>query len=448
MSLGTSRFCNDPPSPRPIASYPVACIEWNRVTMYHEPKYKPRDPLAPSPNDSNLTRGQFNGYMSPATKRKFRRIASTWLRSIMLYRAEVKRKWDPGRAYPTMITLTLPVDQKHSDAEINRACLQPWLQMMRRDYEIDQYVWRAEAQENGNLHYHLIVDKYIPKRAITQSWNQMIDNLDYRSRYFEETGSLEPPSTEVHALKDKVKDPKTGEWRDVDPVDYLVDYLMDAAEVDPNEPAEKQEEGKPKKLIGYYRDKDGKRCTYTTRPITGRVWGMSDGLREIKEPKARASLQLIEALERGRDDGSIRRVDKEYATMYFGKVSVILGRSHPGAWQMIKQYYLQVFGHLYPRQLPPEHVKKYPPMDPHGLWIDLDNFAFHYPPTREEVVDRYNEQNPKDDRLECSWRTGKGYLQATPEWSWKVQRIKRKMERLGISGLYQRWSVKDRPVFA
>lgn len=448
MSLGTSRLCNDPTPPRPWQIFPVACIEWNRVTMYHEPTVKPRDPNLAPPNGQNLTRGIFNGYMSPATKRKFRRIASTWLRSIMLYRAEVKRKWDPGRAYPTMITLTLPVQQVHSDREIYRECLMPWIQMMRRDYAIEQYVWRAEAQENGNLHYHVIVDRYIPKRAITLSWNQMIDNLDYRSRYFAETGSIEPPSTEVHALKEKVQDPDTKQWRDIDPVDYLVDYLMDAAQQEPASDPVDGEEPKPRRIVGHYRDKNGKRCEYFTRPITGRVWGMSDGLREIKEPKARASMQLIHALEAGRNDGTIRRVDQEHATMYFGRVSLVLGRSHPGAWAVIKQYYLQIFGHLYPDQLPPEHVRKFPPMDPRGLWIDLVNFGFHYPETRAELLDRYNEEHPKDDRLECSWRSGRGYLQAVPEWSWKSARIRRKMERLGITDLHQRWKVKDRPAFA
>lgn len=448
MSLGTSRLCNDLKVPRPLHTFPTAAIEWNRITMYHEPSIKPRDPNTNPPNIDNLTRGIYNGYMSPATKRKFRRIASTWLRSIMLYRAEVKRKWDPGRAYPTMITLTLPVQQVHTDREIYRACLMPWIQMMRREYSIEQYVWRAEAQENGNLHYHVIVDRYIPKRAITLSWNQAIDNLDYRARYFVETGSLEPPSTEVHALKEKVQDPETKEWRTVDPVDYLVDYLMDAAVLEPEEPQIEGEEPKPRKLIGHYRDKDGKHCTYITRPITGRVWGMSDQLRTIKEPKARASLPLINALEAARKTGAVRRVDKEHATMYFGKISVVLGRADPGAWHVIKEFYLQIFGHIYKDQLPPEHIRKFPPMDPDGLWIDLDNYAFYYPPSRSERQDEYAEKNPTDDRLQVSYKTGKGYLTPVPEWSWKLARIKRKLQRLGLKDLLQRWVVKDRPVFA
>lgn len=423
------------------------CIEWNRVTMYRDRAPKPKDPNAIPLGIENLTRGIFNGYMSPATKRKFRRITSTWLRSIMLYRREVKRPWDPGRAYPTMITLTLPVDQMHSDAEINRACLQPWIQMMRRDYQIDQYVWRAEAQENGNLHYHVILDKYIPKRAITLSWNQMLDNLDYRARYFGETGSLEPPSTEVHALKEKIKDRRTGEWKDVDPVDYLVDYLMDVPVEEPLVEPAPGSEAPPRRLIGFYRDQNGERKTYYTRPITGRVWGMSDGLRTIREPKARASTALIMSLEDACDAGIMKRIDQEHATMYFGKVGVVLGRSHPGAWAVIKEYYLQIFGHLYKDQLPPEHVKRYPPMDPEGLWIDLTNFGFYYPDTNELRIDQYNEENPNDDRIECTWTAGEGYYTATGEWSYKAARIRRKMMARGITALHQRWTIKRQEVY-
>jgi hypothetical protein len=409
--------------------------------LYHQAKVKPVDQLIGRETDKNLTRGSFNGYMSPATKRKFRRICSTWLRSIMLYRAEIKQRWDPGRAYPTMITLTLPTAQQHSDAEINRACLQPWLQMMRRDHGVEHYAWRAEAQENGNLHYHIILDRYIPKHLITLSWNQCIDVLGYRWRYFEATGSLTPPSTEVHRITEQVKDKKTGELRTVDPVDYLIDYLLDLPVPEELGPTDPNEEPKPKKMIGYYRDKHGVRKMYITRAITGRVWGISDGLREIKEPKARATTDMIMALESATETGQLRRVDLEHATMYFGKVSVTLGRSHPGAWAVIKQYYIHVFAHLYRDQLPAQYIARHPPMDPRGLWIDLSNFAFHYPASHEEQIDAYNEAHPNDERLASQWQGIKGYLTAAPEWEWKRARTARKMHRLGITDLHQRWSI-------
>ena len=389
ISLGTHRLCNDPTSPRPPhyqpddltgldGSTPIACIEWNRVTFYRERHLTSRPPLPNPLGTDNLTRGQFNGYMSPATRRKVRRCVSTWMRSIMIYRAEIKRRYDPGRAYPVFVTLTLPSTQQHSDAEINRACLQPFLQRLKRDYCIENYFWRAEAQENGNLHFHILTDRYIPQRYLQLTWNMSIEALGYLTRYFISSGSLTPPTTEVHRIKDKVKDKKTGKMRSVDPVDYLLDYVMDTPTPEPIDPNNPQPQDQPKKLTGRIRHSDGTITTYTTRPITGRVWGMSDTLRDLREPRAEATLPLVQALEKAKCAGTIRRVDTEHATMYFGPVGLALSRSNLAYWHLVKQYYINVFGHLYPDQLPPEYRRTSGLISPIDLWIDLSSSSLYH----------------------------------------------------------------------
>lgn len=307
----------------------------------------------------------------------------------MLYRAEVKRKYDPGRAYPVFLTVTLPSDQVHSDAEINRRCLQPFLQHLKRDYEIENYFWRAEAQANGRVHFHILVDRYIPKRVLQLTWNLCTNALGYLDRYFEATGSVTPPSTEVHRIKERVQDRKTGKWRTVDPVDYLLDYVMDTPT--PEEPEPKPEgangttdqsstsnDEKPRKLIGRIRKADGTIETYETRAISGRVWGMSDSLRDIREPRAEATVEMVTALEKAKESGLLRRVDQEHATMYFGPVGLVLSRAQHSAWMLVKSYYLQVFGYLYPAQLPSDYVRDNPPMDPRNLWIDFENAALYH----------------------------------------------------------------------
>lgn len=297
---------------------------------------------------------------------------------MMLYRAEVKRKYDPGRAYPVFLTVTLPSKQVHGDAEINRACLQPFLQKLKRDYEIENYFWRAEAQDNGNVHYHILTDRYIPKRYLQLTWNMCTEALGYLSRYFEESGSLTPPSTEVHRIRTQVKDKRTGKWKEVDPVDYLLDYVMDTPQPEPDEVPEGEERSEPRRLVGKIRHGDGTVTTYVTRAIEGRVWGMSDSLREIREPRAEVSFGLVVALEKAREQGILKRFDNEHATMYFGPVGLVISRASAQTWNLVKNYYLQVFGYLYPAQLPPEHVKEYPPLDPRNLWIDLDNAALYH----------------------------------------------------------------------
>jgi len=389
MSLGTPRFCNDQTPPYPRASVaseilgadgstPIACIEWSRVTFYREPVRSRMPKVKTLFQDQNLTRGVFNGYMSKATRGKVRKPISTWLRSMMVYRAQLKRKYDPGRAYPVFLTLTLPVIQRHGDAEINRACLQPFIQRLKRDYEIENYFWRAEAQENGNLHYHLLIDRYIPKRYLQMAWNMQIESLGYLTAYFERSGSLTPPSTEVHRIKDKVQDKKTGKWRTVDPIDYLLDYVMDTPEPEPDEVPEGEERTTPRKLIGRLRNPDGSVTSYVTRAIEGRVWGMSDTLRQIREPRAEATVEVVIALEEARERGILKRFDNEHATMYFGPVGLVLGRSSPATWKLIKEYYLQVFQHLYPAQVPDHYAKDNPPLNPVDLWLDLEHSALYH----------------------------------------------------------------------
>lgn len=408
MSLGSRRLCNDPrhePTEnaedrlalneyeRPV----IACIEWKRVTFYREARPKrPRNPPPPGKDstkesgdqdrsnegtgaqairDGNLTRGVFNGYMSPATRRKVRKIVSTWIRSIMLYRADIKRKWDPGRAYPVFLTVTLPSEQVHTDAVINRQCLQPFLQSLKRHHGIEHYFWRAEAQENGRIHFHILTDRYISKEDLQVSWNKCVNVLGYVDRYYEQSGEACPPSTEIHRIRTQVKDRKTGKMKDVDPVDYLLEYVMDAAKLEEPKEGESGNSDQPRRLVGRYRAPDGSIQVYYTRPITGRVWGMSDALRAIREPRAEASYRLIKALEQAKDAGVLRRIDQEHATLYFGPVAVVIGRAHRGMWQLIKDYYINVFGFLYPAQLPPWYVKAKPLESPVDLWLDLQHFA-------------------------------------------------------------------------
>ena len=432
MSLEESRLCNDRWCGE-VGSEPlVASIEWSRVTIYRQPSARPPKPSDRPPGNGNLTRGRFNGYMSPASRRTFKRIVGTWLRSMQLYRAEVKRKYDPGRAYPTFCTLTLSAEQTHTDREIYRACLMPWLQIMRREYGVEHYAWRAEAQENGNLHYHVLLDRYIPKESVTGSWNMCQDALGYRSKFARLTGSICPPSTQIMEVKTHRKDKKTGKVREVDPVAYMLDYLTDTPQEVPTAPGEERDPNAPRKLQGRYRLPNGDEVTYTTRPISGRVWGMSDGLRNLSEPKSVATAELVGVLQAAATAGTLRQVATEHAVFFFGPVALVLGRSSPAAWHTVKAYYLQVFGALYPAQLPREHLAKHPPMDPIGLWIDPHEAALYYPPSHAERVDAWTKANAPDPRLQLRFLKGGATLVPTPEYAYRRARFARKRARLGL----------------
>ena len=84
------------------------------------------------------------------------------------------------------ITLTLPSAQIHSDNEIKKQCLNQFLIELTKYYKVHNYIWRAEKQKNGNIHFHIIVDKFIDWSEMRDRWNRIINKLGYVDKYREE----------------------------------------------------------------------------------------------------------------------------------------------------------------------------------------------------------------------------------------------------------------------
>ena len=83
------------------------------------------------------------------------------------------------------VTLTLPSNQIHSDNEIKHKCLNSFLIELKKFYKVKNYVWRSEKQGNGNIHFHILVDKFIPHQEMRDRWNRIVNKLGYVNRYRE-----------------------------------------------------------------------------------------------------------------------------------------------------------------------------------------------------------------------------------------------------------------------
>lgn len=88
-----------------------------------------------------------------------------------------------GDFFLNFITLTLSSEQIHSDNEIKSHLLEPFLNSCRQKWKVISYIWRAEKQENGNIHFHLITDRFIPWNELRNCWNMHQQKLGYITRY-------------------------------------------------------------------------------------------------------------------------------------------------------------------------------------------------------------------------------------------------------------------------
>lgn len=83
----------------------------------------------------------------------------------------------------TFLTFTLSSKQKHTDQEIKSKCLNQLITELRREYLMQHYIWRAEKQANGNIHFHLVTNVFIPWWVVKAKWNRIQDKLGYIDAY-------------------------------------------------------------------------------------------------------------------------------------------------------------------------------------------------------------------------------------------------------------------------
>src|SRR5690606_15866326 len=81
------------------------------------------------------------------------------------------------------ITLTLPALQCHLDTTIKNKVFNTFLTELRQYHSVNNYVWRCEAQSNGNIHFHIVTDTYINWYIVRKIWNRKLSKLGYIDRY-------------------------------------------------------------------------------------------------------------------------------------------------------------------------------------------------------------------------------------------------------------------------
>lgn len=173
------------------------------------------------------------------------------------------------------ITLTLSDRQVHDDNTIKKLLMQPFLDTLRKTWGCGLYMWRAESQRNGNIHFHLVTDQYIPWWKIRNRWNAIQNRLGYLDKYQLANPGTEANSTDVHSVT-RVK--KLGA--------YLAKYCSKNPNGDMYTALTIGSDGfdpsyNPSEALKIYPASAGK-----FRSIGGKLWGLSYSLSRCKSAVA------------------------------------------------------------------------------------------------------------------------------------------------------------------
>jgi hypothetical protein len=75
------------------------------------------------------------------------------------------------------------INYNYTDHFCKKELLNHFLTVLRRKYNVHAYVWRAETQENGNIHFHITLNKFIFLVELRELWNSILAKTDMISIY-------------------------------------------------------------------------------------------------------------------------------------------------------------------------------------------------------------------------------------------------------------------------
>lgn len=182
------------------------------------------------------------------------------------------------------LTMTLSSAQgEFLDKELKKQLLEPYIRKLRK-YGLKNYVWKAERQKNGNLHFHMFIDCYIDLTDARNIWNRLQAKLGYIREFAEKYNHHNPNSTDVHPIQDQDKMNA-----------YMHKYMT-----------------KPVEKVKQLNINSGEK----TRD-TGKVWDCSLPLKCKNLTSDFAENMELTEMQELEQDGKIRSIVTDHATVFF-----------------------------------------------------------------------------------------------------------------------------------
>jgi hypothetical protein len=243
------------------------------------------------------------------------------------------------------ITLTLPSPQQHPDTEIINKCLNQFIIEIKKNHQVKHYIWRAEKQKNGNIHFHILINKFIHWNDIRNRWNRIINKLGYVDRYreiqetwhkngfkvredmiltwpakkqweaYKRNAGIQwnnPNSTDIHSIR-KIRNIKL----------YLTKYLL------------KQPDGQKEET---------QECN-NYQNQTGRIWGCNRELSNIKGAATEIDSSIENDLEKLNNDKSVYCYEDTFFSVYYIDLKSLKDKGCNVLFSMFAAYMMNQFGH-------------------------------------------------------------------------------------------------------
>lgn len=186
-----------------VLSYPMLQVRRNKVIEYQLTEWNSYAKSEEQLELINNTKSAYSGEITEGGKKRMKRCLLLWSEALELYNAKYRHEVKGNERKLVFLTLTLSAVQIHSDQEIKSKILKPFMRYLRESQECTNYIWKAEVQKNGNIHFHVVIDQFVDKDIIRTRWNLFQDNLGYHERYCRKFGDKQAPSTQIEIVENQ-----------------------------------------------------------------------------------------------------------------------------------------------------------------------------------------------------------------------------------------------------
>lgn len=192
-------YCSD--SGNLPTTQPVMQLRSDSICIYDEYLF-PRNKSGNYDRKANFKEAKtYQGGLSIHAKKRIERAID-----VLLMTTPTKRIFNPviGKKVQhriSFVTLTVSDNTKNVTAkDAYKSCVKPFLQWLQKTKKVDKYIWKAELQERGQIHYHITSDAWIHYKEIREKWNYLQKKAGYLDDFYNRYGHYDPNSTDIHEV--------------------------------------------------------------------------------------------------------------------------------------------------------------------------------------------------------------------------------------------------------
>lgn len=185
------------------SSVPIISIRYKAICMYYQSAIKTRQMSSSMrlhiQNLKNMAK--YTGMVTDSSQKLIRKSLDKFLQL-----SKKKRVFNPithkmQTFKLTFCTLTLSEADRIVEAkEAYEKLLKPMLRWFKEKQEVDLYLWKAELQERGQIHYHVTLNHWIHYSDIRNAWNNLQNRAGLLDSFYLKYGHKNPNSTDIHSV--------------------------------------------------------------------------------------------------------------------------------------------------------------------------------------------------------------------------------------------------------